>query len=90
VSWAPTDSTPDLHHGLAAIRAFVGAKLLLQGFGVHVPIVVSLLVILVAMTASIGASLIATRRGKSSRKDDKPDEADTGSDWYLKLVGRTR
>src|SRR3712207_1234566 len=42
-----------LHYGLAAILTFFGAKLLLQGFGVHVPIAVSLLVILVGITASI-------------------------------------
>ena len=42
-----------LHYGLAAILTFVGAKLLLQSFGVHVPIVISLLVILVAITTSI-------------------------------------
>jgi tellurite resistance protein TerC len=85
-----------LHYGLAAILTFVGAKLLLQGFGVHVPIVVSLLVILVAITASIVASLIATRGEKSSRVDDEPDEAvtgsdqdDTGSDRELQLAGRS-
>ena len=69
-----------LHYGLAAILTFVGAKLLLQGFGVHVPIVVSLVVILVTITASIVASLIATRGEKSSRVDAEPDEADSGSD----------
>ena len=79
-----------LHYGLAAILTFVGAKLLLQGFGVHVPIIVSLLVILVGITASIGASLIATRGGKSSRGSDEPDEADSASDRDLELAGRTR
>jgi tellurite resistance protein TerC len=69
-----------LHYGLAAILTFVGAKLLLQGFGVHAPIVVSLVVILVAITASIAASLIATRGEKSSRVDDEPEEPDSGSD----------
>ena len=54
-----------LHYGLAAILAFVGAKLLLQGFGVHVPIVVSLLVIFAGITVSIAASLIATRGGRA-------------------------
>jgi tellurite resistance protein TerC len=54
-----------LHYGLAAILAFVGVKLLLQGFGVHVPIVVSLLVIFAGITVSIAASLIATRGGKT-------------------------
>jgi hypothetical protein len=43
----------------------VGVKLLLQGFGVHVPIVVSLLVIFAGITVSIAASLIATRGGKT-------------------------
>ena len=85
-----------LHYGLAAILTFVGAKLLVQGFGVHVPIFVSLLVILVTITASIAASLIATRGEKSSRVDDEPDEADTGSDRddtssdrELELAGRS-
>ena len=69
-----------LHYGLAAILTFVGAKLLLQGFGVHVPIVVSLLVIFAAVMASVVASLIATRGENSSRVDDELDEADSGSD----------
>ena len=87
-----------LHYGLAAILTFVGAKLLLQGFGVHVPIVVSLLVILTAITASIAVSLIATRGRKSNRGDDEPDTTsdrdDTSSARELELAsgsaGRTR
>ena len=51
-----------LHYGLAAILTFVGAKLVLQGFGVHVTIFASLLVTAAAITASIVASLIVTRR----------------------------
>jgi tellurite resistance protein TerC len=73
-----------LHYGLAAILTFVGAKFLVQGFGLHVPIAVSLLVILVAITASIVTSLIATRAGKSSREDDEPD---TNPDRELELAG---
>src|SRR3712207_225293 len=81
-----------LHYGLAAILTFVGAKLLVQGFGVHVPIVVSLLVILVAITASIVVSLIATRGvRKSNREDDEAntssDQDDTGSNRELELAG---
>ncbi len=67
-----------LHYGLAAILTFVGTKLLLQGFGVHVPIVVSLLVILVTITVSIVISLIATRRRRKSGGGN--DEPDTGSE----------
>ncbi len=74
-----------LHHGLAAILTFVGAKLLLQGFGVHVPIVVSLLVIFVTITVSIVVSLIATRGEKSGGGDDEPD---TGSDRGSRGRGR--
>jgi tellurite resistance protein TerC len=64
-----------LHYGLAVILVFVGAKFVVQGFGVQVPIVTSLLVILVAIVASIAVSLGATRRGKpgeSSTDQDLP------------------
>jgi tellurite resistance protein TerC len=67
-----------LHYGLAAILTFVGAKLLLQGVGVHVPIVVSLLVILAAITVSIAASLVATRGGKARGGNSKPEERENG------------
>jgi hypothetical protein len=46
----------------------------------HIPIVVSLLAILVAMVPSAGVSLIATRGRKSSGGNDEPDEANVGSD----------
>jgi tellurite resistance protein TerC len=75
-----------LHYGLAAILTFVGAKLLMQGFGLHVPVVVSLLVILVAIMASIVASLIATRGGNSSRGDAEPDETDGDSNLELEFA----
>jgi tellurite resistance protein TerC len=67
-----------LHYGLAAILTFVGAKLLLQGFGVHVPIAVSLLVIAVAIAASIALSLVATRGGKTSGGNSEPEERENG------------
>jgi tellurite resistance protein TerC len=60
-----------LHYGLAAILVFVGAKFVVQGFGVHVPILVSLLVIAVALVVSIVGSLIATRGGGSGRGDGR-------------------
>jgi tellurite resistance protein TerC len=67
-----------LHYGLAAILTFVGAKLLLQGFDVHVPIAVTLLVILVGITASIGASFITTRGGKAGEGYGEPEEHENG------------
>ena len=53
-----------LYHALVDLL-FVGAKVVAQGFGVQVPIVTSLLVILVAIVASTAVSFGATRGGKS-------------------------
>jgi tellurite resistance protein TerC len=53
-----------LHYGLAVILVFVGGKFVAQGFGVQVPITTSLLVILVAIVASVAVSLGATRGNK--------------------------
>jgi tellurite resistance protein TerC len=54
-----------LHYGLAAILVFVGAKFVAQGFGLHLPIFVSLLVIATTITVAVVASLIATHGGTS-------------------------
>jgi tellurite resistance protein TerC len=54
-----------LHYGLAVILIFVGAKFLLEGFGVHLPIIASLLPIAVILVVSIAASLFLTRGHKS-------------------------
>ena len=56
-----------LHYGLAVILVFVGAKFVAQGFGAHMPVSASLLVIAVAIAASIAVSLGATRGGKPGR-----------------------
>jgi tellurite resistance protein TerC len=56
-----------LHYGLAAVLIFVGAKFLLEGLGLHIPIAASLPFIALAVGASIAASLIATRRQGSNR-----------------------
>lgn len=52
-----------LHYGLAAILIFVGVKFLLEGFDVHLPTYLSLVVIAVTLTVSIVGSLFATRGG---------------------------
>jgi tellurite resistance protein TerC len=57
-----------LHYGLAAILVFVGAKFVAQGFGLHLPILVSLLVIAATMTVAIVASLIASRGKLAGRR----------------------
>lgn len=58
-----------LHYGLATILVFVGVKFVLEGFGIHLPIYVSLGAIAVILAGSVVASLFATRGGKSGRKN---------------------
>ena len=54
-----------LHYGLAAILIFLGVEFVLQGFGIHIPIYVSLGVIAAVITASIVFSLRATSGEKT-------------------------
>jgi tellurite resistance protein TerC len=53
-----------LHYGLAAILAFVGAKFILEGFGLHIPIIASLLPIAAVLVTSILVSMFLTKSGK--------------------------
>jgi tellurite resistance protein TerC len=55
-----------LHYGLAVVLIFVGAKFLLEGFGIHIPISASLPFIALAVGTSIVVSLLATR-GRGER-----------------------
>jgi NAD(P)-dependent dehydrogenase (short-subunit alcohol dehydrogenase family) len=77
-----------LHYGLAAILVYVGAKFVAQGFGLHVPIRVSLLVIAAVVMVFIVASLIAARGA------DKPgggsEEADSSSGRGFRRVRPAR
>ena len=54
-----------LSYGLAAILVFVGAKFILEGFGVHLPVLASLLPIAAIIAVSIVASILATRGNES-------------------------
>ena len=64
-----------LHYGLAAILLFVGVKFLLEGFGVHLLIIASLLPIAAILAISIGVSWFATDGGRSGGGGDgKPEE----------------
>ncbi|MGI8648824.1 MAG: TerC family protein [Rubrobacter sp.] len=56
-----------LHYGLAAILVFVGLKFILEGFGLHLPVIASLLPIAAIIAVSIGYSLYVTRGGGGSR-----------------------
>jgi tellurite resistance protein TerC len=57
-----------LHYGLATILILLGAEFVLEGFGIHIPILVSLLIIAVIVTVSVVDSLITTRTGKIGKK----------------------
>ena len=51
-----------LQQGIAIVLVFIGLKMLVTFFGVHVPIVVSLLVILVCLVGSMAYSIRITKR----------------------------
>jgi len=58
-----------LHYGLATVLVFLGAEFVLQGFGIHVPIYVSLVFIAAVVTVSIVTSLLATRGSGPESKE---------------------
>jgi len=60
-----------LKAGLAALLVFAGAKILVSSI-YHVPIVVSLAVIVVILGVAIAASLIATRPRAAARQVEQP------------------
>jgi tellurite resistance protein TerC len=51
-----------LKYGLAMVLAFIGGKMLITPW-YHVPVAASLLIVAVLISASVAASLIATRKG---------------------------
>jgi tellurite resistance protein TerC len=68
-----------LRYGLATILIFLGTKFVAQGFGLQVPILVSLLVIAVVVTASIVVSLMATRGRRSGGGGNARGQVGAGS-----------
>ena len=61
-----------LQQGLAIILAFVGAKMILSFFGVHIPTWLSLMVIGLVLLASVGFSLRQTRGDTISISEEPP------------------
>lgn len=51
-----------LKYGLSIVLIFIGAKMLVLWFGVHIPVKISLLVVAVVILGSILASLIGVRK----------------------------
>lgn len=65
-----------LQQGIAFVLIFIGAKMLVTFFGIHVPITISLLVIVMSVTLSIVYSIsVASKELK--QEDDKPLEEHT-------------
>ncbi len=61
-----------LQQGLAIILAFVGAKMILSFFGVHIATWLSLMVIALVLLASVGFSLRKTRGDTISLPEEPP------------------
>ena len=51
-----------LQQGIAIVLVFIGLKMLVVYFGIHVPVYISLLVILVSIAASIVYSISVANR----------------------------
>jgi tellurite resistance protein TerC len=66
-----------LKYGLAIILTFIGVKMLIEGF-YHIPITVSLVVVLGTLVLSVVASLIWPRP-EQAPEPMKPDATRTGS-----------
>ncbi len=65
-----------LKYGLAGILSFVGAKMLVAYFGIHIDVLTSLLAIVVILGIAIVASLIKNRRsGNTPGKEEKAKES---------------
>ena len=62
-----------LKYGLAVVLVFIGVKLLLHGF-VHISVLVTLAVIVLALGISIIASIIANRRNKLTESEPQREE----------------
>ena len=69
-----------LHYGLAAILVILGVEFILEGFGIHLPIYLSLVVIAVILTVSIVASLFATRGDNSDGDNSGEGGGEQGND----------
>lgn len=66
-----------LQEGLSIILAFVGVKMILSFFGVHIETWISLLVIALVMLASVGFSMRDTRDDTVSVREQMPPLDDT-------------
>ena len=73
-----------LQQGIAVVLLFIGVKMLAEEW-VHIPVWVSLLVIIVCITASIIYSIHHKRAGIPDSRDDKSDEWKPGEEEFSDL-----
>ena len=64
-----------LQQGIAIVLVFIGLKMLVEFFDIHVPIVISLLVILVCLVTSIIYSMTVTAK-EAKEMINKGDDVD--------------
>jgi tellurite resistance protein TerC len=64
-----------LKYGISLILGFVGIKMILIMLGVHVPISISLGVIIASLAAAVGLSLLANTDPALAPETDLPDQA---------------
>jgi len=65
-----------LKTGLAIVLTFIGSKMLVVAFGVHIPIWLSLIFVTVVLLSSVAASLIWSKDSSISVEVDLPDDFD--------------
>jgi tellurite resistance protein TerC len=65
-----------LQQGIAFVLIFIGAKMLVTFFDIHVPITISLLVIVMSVTVSIVYSISVARKAME-KEEGKPVEEQT-------------
>jgi len=65
-----------LKTGLAIVLTFIGSKMLVVAFGVHIPIWLSLIFVTVVLLSSVAASLIWSKDSSISVEVDLPEDFD--------------
>lgn len=68
-----------LQQGIAIVLVFIGLKMLVEYFNIHVPVFVSLLVIVLCIVTSIAYSISVSNR-EAEKINDEPDQ--TGRDLH--------
>jgi tellurite resistance protein TerC len=65
-----------LRMGLAIVLTFIGAKMLIEGFHILIPVLLSLLVVAVVLLASVAASILWPKEAEMNIDVDLPEDFD--------------